>query len=536
MKYQILKKIVPLLVISSLSFGSFSFTDFSVKTANAQEGPATIGEAAGQALAKGATCLIQAKLQMKAEALGETITGWLGTTQTFDVGKLVGMDSNKTASKEVPVKAKGVEKTVKDANTKEVANQQATEAVSLSKKCIRDAMLKTILDWIVDETITWVQNGGQPRYVTNWDTFLSDAFNVGVGEVVNGIGMGKLCQPFSFQLKLSLLPVPGFKNRIACTLDDIVANINDFYNDFRNGSWIAYEASWQPQNNYYGALYMTMDEAMTEGARQKEIAEKEAMSGQGYLPVKKCVKKLEDACLEWEIITPAPVVGHLTNRAAAADIDWAMSVQSWTAALTNAVINRVTKEGIGLMKKSTAPKTSTSGDYNPYGSYDPALLAKRQERDRVKNNYQTLIVYFNAILANKKSALSSEQQIVVILNELKNRSCQPLVSDSDITNAQNEVARLTAEVANYQTIVNETQAGITEAVDISADFRDREMALLTQNHDAFIIKYQSLIAEISDSEITKITSQEESATKQNELSSAQTRLNLCILTASPTTP
>ena len=153
-------------------------------------------------------------------------------------------------------------------------------------------MLKTILDWIVDETITWVQNGGQPRYVTNWDTFLSDAFNVGVGEVVNGIGMGKLCQPFSFQLKLSLLPVPGFKNRIACTLDDIVANINDFYNDFRNGSWIAYEASWQPQNNYYGALYMTMDEAMTEGARQKEIAEKEAMSGQGYLPVKKCVKKI----------------------------------------------------------------------------------------------------------------------------------------------------------------------------------------------------------------------------------------------------
>ena len=147
-----------------------------------------------------------------------------------------------------------------------------------------------------------------------------------------------------------------------------------------------------------------------------------------------------------------------------------------------------------------------------------------------------MIVYFNAILANKKSALSSEQQIVVILNELKNRSCQPLVSDSDITNAQNEVARLTDEVANYQTIVNETQAGINEAVDISADFRDREMALLTQNHDAFIIKYQSLIAEISDSEITKITSQEESATKQNELSSAQTRLNLCILTASPTTP
>ena len=31
-----------------------------------------------------------------------------------------------------------------------------------------------------------------------------------------------------------------------------------------------------------------------------------------------------------------------------------MSVQSWTAALTNAVVNRVIKEGVGLMKKHGA--------------------------------------------------------------------------------------------------------------------------------------------------------------------------------------
>ena len=108
-----------------------------------------------------------------------------------------------------------------------------------------------------------------------------------------------------------------------------------------------------------------------------------------------------------------------------------------------------------------------------------------------------------------------------------------MVSDSDIANAQNEVTRLTDEVANYQAIVNETQAGITEAVNISADFRDREMALLTQNHDAFIIKNQSLIAEISDSETTKNTSQEESRTKQSELSLTQSRLTLCLATQTP---
>ena len=236
------KKTILVAIIASLVLSGLGNV-FTPKAA-AQAGPSTPGEAAGQALAKGAACLLQAKLQMKAEGLLTTLTSWLGI-QTGDVGKLIGMD--KAAGNEVPVRAKGVEQAVQSANTKETDNQQSVEAVSLSKKCIRDAVLKTIMDWIVDETITWVQNGGQPRYITNWDTFLSDAFNVGVGEIVNEIGLGELCQPFSFQLRLSLLPVPSFKNRIACTLDDIVANINDFYDDFRNGSWIAYEASWRPE-------------------------------------------------------------------------------------------------------------------------------------------------------------------------------------------------------------------------------------------------------------------------------------------------
>ena len=63
---------------------------------------------------------------------------------------------------------------------------------------------------------------------------------------------------------------------------------------------------------------MTMNEAMTKGAQRKEAAEKEAMSGQGYLPVKECVRTgrtdpndpKTEKCLEYKIITPAPVVGH----------------------------------------------------------------------------------------------------------------------------------------------------------------------------------------------------------------------------------
>jgi len=287
----------------------------------------------------------------------------------------------------------------------------------------------------------------------------------------------------------------------------------------------------QPENNYYGQVAMAHDEMLAKGLRKKEAAQNEALAGQGFLSVKQCIEKdANGKCIKEEIVTPGDVVGAAAAKAVTSDINWAANVHSWTAALVNATINRLIKEGLGLMRTSTVSQPSNyGGNYNPYGGYDPALSLKRQERDRIKNDYQTFIVYFNAILANKKASLSSEQQILTALNELKTRSCQPLISDSDITNAQNEVTRLTNEVSNYQTIVNENQAGITEANNISADFRDREMALLTQHYNDFLTKYQSLISEIAPGpETTKKASEEESRNKQDELSSAQSRLNLCI--------
>jgi len=518
MKFSFINKIILIITIASLVFGGPGTVFVSKVKA---QGASTPGAAIGQAIGAGVSCFLAIELENFAK-------GW--------VSKLAhkGEDSIELGTSAlmltVPVTAVNL--------PSETAKQQTSDALIKSKDCVRDVVAKMILDWLVDETVNWIQNGGEPRYVTNWDTFLSDAFNTGVGEIINDSNLKFLCKPFGLQVRVSLLPVSRFQNRISCTLDDIVSNIENFYDDFRNGSWIAYEQSWWPENNYYGALYMAMDEAMTQGAKAQEAAKSEAMASGGFLGVKQCVRSgrtdpndpKTEVCLEYKIVTPGYAVGELAAQAVTSDYQWSQNIQSWTAALVNATINRLFTEGLGLMKQSTKTQTSSSGNYDPYGSYDPALSLKRQERDRIKNDYQTFISYFNSILANKQSSLSSEQQILVALNELKTRNCQPPVSDSDITNAQNEVTRLTSEVANYQTIVDKTQAGITEAVNISNDFRDREVALLTQNYDAFMIEYQSLITEIYGSETTKKASEDESKNKQTELSSIQSRLSLCIAT------
>lgn len=520
MKSLFFKKIILTLIIVSLVSGSLG----NVFTPKAlAQGPATPGEAIGKALAAGAACFLAARLE--SFAAGLLFRSTLGRTE--DAANMALNPLGVPAS----IVAGGAGATAVSVET--------SNALMASKNCIRDIVVKMILDWIVDETITWIQGGGQPKYVTNWDTFLEDAFNVGVGEIIQQTDLAWLCKPFGLQVRIALLPVQRFKTRIACTLDDIIANIEDFYDDFRSGSWIAYEAIWRPENNFYGVTLMAVSEAIAQGEKAKEAAEKEAMAGGGFLSVKRCVRTgrtdpddpTTEKCLEYEIVTPGEIVGQVTAKAITTDIDWQANVQSWTTALVNATINRLIKEGLGAMKKSTEPQVPGYGEYDPYGGYDPVLEAKRQERDRIISEYQKFLAYFNAILTSKKQSLSSSEQLVLTLNELKERDCQPPVSDDEITAAQNEVDRLKGEVAYFRAIVNEITANITEAQNISPDFREREMAILTEKYNEFLTKYDSFIAEIySGSETTKKTAQEEADTKRNELSNALSRLDLCGIT------
>lgn len=537
MKFLIFNKIILSIIIAGLVFGSLGNIFIPKAEAQTGYGPATPGAAVGQALAAGAACFLATKLE-----------NFMAGLATKPEGTVEGKSDLLLFPEAVPSVALNL--------PVYFARIQTSDALMKSKDCIRDVVVKMIIDWLVDETVEWIQNGGQPRYVTNWDSFLSDAFNVGVGEIINQTNLAWLCKPFGLQVRIALLPVQRFQNRITCTLDDIVANIEDFYEDFRNGGWLAYEEQWYPQNNFYGATLMAISEAQSEGARQQAAAEKEAMAGKGFLSVKQCTRGaplLNDTeedrqimkemgyvkdqkgnyCLpkDMEIITPGDIVGAATAKAVTSDIEWTANVKSWTAALVNATINRLFKEGLGLMKKSTAPRRSDyGGDYDPYRGYNPVLSLAEKERNRILDQYIDFLDYFNAILANKKQSLSSEEQILVILNELKQRNCQPPVSDSDITAALNEIARLTNDVAYYQTAVDELNANITAAQNIK-NFTDREIALLTQKYQDFVYKYQDFIQEILPGpETTKKLSQEESQTKQNKLSSTQSRLTICIAT------
>lgn len=158
-------------------------------------------------------------------------------------------------------------------------------------KGLLHALKKRLLDMMVEQTVYWIQGGGQPMFITDWKSFLAQGVNIAGGDLLIELGLGSLCRPFGLQLQLALLQPPRFSRMIQCTLDQVVGNVLGFYEDFRRGGFIAYREIWQPQNNFYGALLMTIDEKQKRAAEQQEALTREAQAGGGFLSTKECRPK-----------------------------------------------------------------------------------------------------------------------------------------------------------------------------------------------------------------------------------------------------
>ncbi|MEK7553709.1 MAG: hypothetical protein AAB504_03475 [Patescibacteria group bacterium] len=170
----------------------------------------------------------------------------------------------------------------------EVAKEAWTWIKNNWDKVMRDVIAKRIMDYIVDQTVTWIQGGGKPKFVTNWNGFLKDAGDIAFDSVAREIRGVDICSPFGLQLKLAFMPVEKFSESISCTLDKFVKNLDNFYIDFSVGGWEGYLASLEPNNNLYGAMLLANDAAVKRMNEGKKAAENEVLSSKGYLGLKKC--------------------------------------------------------------------------------------------------------------------------------------------------------------------------------------------------------------------------------------------------------
>jgi len=321
---------------------------------------------------------------------------------------------------------------------------------------------RRMLDAMVDEIVGWVQGGGEPKFVSDWEGFLKDEFNKAVGKVIEETAPW-LCEPFRFQVQMALSPPRKFSEEVSCTLDDVVENINSFYRDFRNGGWIAYHYIWRPENNYYGASLMAMDEMIERGMAAKEAAKSEAIAGEGFLSTKKC--ETIDGKEVCEITTPGSLIGKTVSKAIGSDIDWIVNEEvpegtdmlaEYIGAIADAAINRLIMEGMnGLMGMSTS--RAPAEGYVTRESYPERFdetwreyyEAKEKDLEGTKTYYQTRIT---RDLNYRKESLNLADSIVSTISEaIKVRegllSCQKERGYGDIKKTESKLESLKTKLA-----------------------------------------------------------------------------------------
>jgi len=245
---------------------------------------------------------------------------------------------------------------------------------------------RTLLDMLVNDIVNWINGGGEPKLVTDWQGFLKDAADQAGGQFVDRyLGMGFLCDRFDLSIRMALAGTRTFVDRVRCPISMMAQNINNFYQDFNNGGWDTWVQLSQGTNNYYGAYLAALDEKIGAQSAAMQAAQNEAIASAGFLGDKVCDEiraadgsiiavngltpdQIDTAsgayCTRWRIRTPGKIAAESVVKASGVEIDWLINAKEFSeylGAIIDALINRIFREGLtALTGQGSAGQT---GDY-----------------------------------------------------------------------------------------------------------------------------------------------------------------------------
>lgn len=344
---------------------------------------------------------------------------------------------------------------------------------------------KVILDKLVDALVLWINNDGKGAIIENWDQFFADAGQNAVGTFAQGLGAGFLCKPFNLQMQVILLPVDTFST-VSCTLNDIIGNIDSFLGDFRNGSWLAYQETWYPRNNFYGGAIIAMDAAASGAAAARDAAANEAAAGQGFMSFTKDDYFISSTgpykdkngtfaepgytgiryVKEKRTVTPGSVAAQAVteslftipgNRLIHAD-----DMTVYITAVLNASINKLTKLGITGIKSLVGKNTPTLERIdarNPCGgltgdSFRACLASVNAESRDIRNTQDGVINTTTSSLATRVEVANTLNQAITLQSQL--------VDTLTILTTGNPESSLLPELAAEQSILDDLQNSLAD--------------------------------------------------------------------------
>jgi hypothetical protein len=421
------------------------------------------------------------------------------------------------------------------------------------ERLLRAKLKKLLLDQMVDQIIGWIQGEGKPRFVTDWAGFLQDAGSAAAGEFIQSSALGFLCDPIQAQIRVALSPVRRFGTSITCTLDQIVNNVQNFYDDFNNGGWLAYQTLWEPQNNVYGAFLITQEEQDRQIGRAQFNAESQAKAGNGFLGGQSCSEnpanpngadldgdgKGGDIPSSCEITTPGRIVGDLASKAFTSNIDFLLTgeeLDEYVTAISDALINRliisgvdgiknITQRGSGGSNKANACKNLTGGALEACQQYVNVIRSGfTGAKNDLKNQIDNALTPRLAAKTAMKDSLTLENSLIAYMDDYENGSYAFCVSTKLIT-ARALATDLSGRINANQIIIDTLESAKTQVDGLTQDNWAGLDAIATNI---------AIPADVANAEQLRLTAEAEKTTlaadnqTTNSVDSIKREVQLCV--------
>ncbi len=401
------------------------------------------------------------------------------------------------------------------------ATQLAKWAKDELAKSMRDVIVKAIVNEINKQTVAWIQGKGNPKFVSDWKGFIKDAGTEAVNQTISQSKLADLCTPFAPQLRVALIPeTQPISQQAKCTITDVVKNVQGFYDNFKNGGWLAYGEAIKPENNLYMQLVMFGDETKIKTDLNQETRKQEAGAGSGFLSVSKCVaddaQDLYDQCVanstaegqdagstdcyafaaatktctKTQVQTPGDAVAGTVRNLIGSDNIYVSGVQSIIAAAINAGINRLMTDGLNLMTGDEHPENG----FNPATQYQSELDAfASSTKSQLKGSITPTYDQWKTLIDIKNQSATYNAQLATNLNTIKTiqdggTNCPPAVTQSEMDAVNQMAAKLVGDIGILQPKVTDAEKILSD-IDVMDTNNIRQSSIVNDEITAFAAKY-----------------------------------------------
>ncbi|MFY9493033.1 MAG: hypothetical protein WAP55_00900 [Minisyncoccia bacterium] len=155
-----------------------------------------------------------------------------------------------------------------------------------------EKLKKRMLTQIQNDLVNWVQNGGEPRFIKDPGKFLKDNVDATAAKEIDKFFLSKninICSPFKANVRfLVSKPLLLKEDSVRCSLGDMVGNLENFAQNFQDGSWTAWLKLHETRNTLPGSYLAATELIGAKVAQSGNTAQATISAGKGFLDQKLC--------------------------------------------------------------------------------------------------------------------------------------------------------------------------------------------------------------------------------------------------------